>query len=274
MKLIKIGRNSSENDVIINDYQVSKIHLQLFCDDHGSFFIIDLNSTNGTYVNGNRIPPAENIKLQPNDIIRIGSTVLPWRKYFSPQFENQAYSSQFELNDDTTGNDRKSGEYNLSHGTSDNPFDSKSAKQIYAGFWLRLAAYLMDTIIFTAAFVVLFFIVILLSTVLFQVTFNLEYLRIIIAIPVLVLQCLYFSLFESSEKQATIGKLIVGIQVVNYDGKRIQFGTALGRFFAKILSTLSLYIGFLMALWTDKKQTLHDKMTNTLVVIKQNKPTM
>lgn len=270
MKLIKVGRNSSENDVIINDYQVSKIHLQLFCDDNDSFFIIDLNSTNGTYVNGNRIPPAENIELQPNDIIRIGSTVLPWRKYFSPQFENQAYSPETDLNDISTGDDEQSGD--IQPRITGRCYNAQSVKQIYAGFWLRLAAYFIDTIIFTAAFVVLLFIAVLLSTVLFQATINLEYFRIIIAAPILILQCLYFSLFESSTKQATIGKLIVGIQVVNYKGKKIEFVTALGRYFARIVSTLTIYIGFLMALWTDKKQTLHDKMTKTLVVVKQNKP--
>jgi uncharacterized RDD family membrane protein YckC len=69
----------------------------------------------------------------------------------------------------------------------------------------------------------------------------------------LLLGWLYCSLFESSIKQATPGKMALGIRVTDMDGYRISFGKATGRYFGKIISGLIVYIGFLMAAWDDKK---------------------
>lgn len=49
-------------------------------------------------------------------------------------------------------------------------------------------------------------------------------------------------------------------------GGRISLGQAFIRYFAKFLSAMILYIGFMMAGWTEKKQALHDKLAGTLVV--------
>jgi uncharacterized RDD family membrane protein YckC len=83
---------------------------------------------------------------------------------------------------------------------------------------------------------------------------------------VTVAQWLYFALMESSSKQATLGKMALGIKVTDLNGNRIGFGKATGRYFAKILSALILGIGFLMAAFTAKKQALHDMLAGTLVV--------
>jgi uncharacterized RDD family membrane protein YckC len=77
---------------------------------------------------------------------------------------------------------------------------------------------------------------------------------------------LYFSLFESSRKQATLGKLALGIKIVGPDNTRISFGRATGRHFAKILSGLTLGVGYVMAGFTDKKQALHDMVASCYVV--------
>jgi uncharacterized RDD family membrane protein YckC len=82
----------------------------------------------------------------------------------------------------------------------------------------------------------------------------------------LVLNWLYFSLQESGAAQATIGKKALGLKVTNLSGDRISFGQATGRFFGKYLSAIILFIGYLMMLWDEKKQTLHDKMAGTLVL--------
>jgi uncharacterized RDD family membrane protein YckC len=79
---------------------------------------------------------------------------------------------------------------------------------------------------------------------------------------------LYFSLMESSEYQATLGKIVMGLQVVDLAGRRISFARASGRFFGKTVSALILYIGFMMAGWTRYKQALHDQIANTLVARK------
>ncbi len=67
---------------------------------------------------------------------------------------------------------------------------------------------------------------------------------------------------------ATIGKLIMNLQVVRTDGSKVTFWRALGREFAKILSGIPLGLGFLWALWDEKGQTWHDKIADTLVVKK------
>ncbi len=76
----------------------------------------------------------------------------------------------------------------------------------------------------------------------------------------------YYAFLESSSWQATLGKRLLGIKVVDLEGQRISFGRALGRWFAASLSYLTLYIGFLLAALTDRKQALHDFIASTLVV--------
>jgi uncharacterized RDD family membrane protein YckC len=78
----------------------------------------------------------------------------------------------------------------------------------------------------------------------------------------------YFSFMESSNKQATLGKLALRIKIADLNGERISFARASYRFFAKLLSTNLLLIGYLMALFTEKKQTLHDLLVKTVVVEK------
>jgi uncharacterized RDD family membrane protein YckC len=140
---------------------------------------------------------------------------------------------------------------------------------VYAGFWLRFAAIFLDGLILLP-----------LSLVSFGFTYadNLTTdngVKIAIALASLVYslflfvaQWLYFALQESSAAQATLGKRLLGLQVTDRMGNRIGFGRASGRFFGKIVSALALYIGFMMAGWTERKQALHDMMADTLVVRK------
>ncbi len=75
----------------------------------------------------------------------------------------------------------------------------------------------------------------------------------------------YFSLMECTW-QATLGKMCLGLKVTDLDGNRLTFLRALGRNAGKILSSLILFVGFMLAAWTKKKQALHDMMAGTLVV--------
>jgi pSer/pThr/pTyr-binding forkhead associated (FHA) protein len=79
MKVITFGR-SSQNNVVINDNKVSRVHCQIVQHDNGSFDIVDFGSANGTFVNGRRINGE--ITLSSNDIVRIGNTLLPWLRQF------------------------------------------------------------------------------------------------------------------------------------------------------------------------------------------------
>ena len=92
---------------------------------------------------------------------------------------------------------------------------------------------------------------------------DIEVLDIFIQVP---LTWLYYAVLTSSSWQATVGKKVLGLKVVDENGDRISFGRATGRYFAKIPSALILCIGFLMVAWTNRKRGLHDMIANTLVV--------
>ena len=77
---------------------------------------------------------------------------------------------------------------------------------------------------------------------------------------------LYFAICESSAWQATVGKLAMRIRVTDMQGQRISFLRAFGRYPAKYLSALIFGVGFLMVGWTQRKQALHDLIANTLVL--------
>lgn len=91
-------------------------------------------------------------------------------------------------------------------------------------------------------------------------------------IPILAVgSWLYCAFAESSSWRATIGKRLLGLQVVTLDGERLSFGNATARHFMKFLSLFCLMIGFLMAGWTKRRQALHD-MPCDVVVIRAAQP--
>ncbi|TYA11089.1 RDD family protein [Paenibacillus faecis] len=84
-----------------------------------------------------------------------------------------------------------------------------------------------------------------------------------------ILSWLYYAAMESSKLQATVGKLAIGSIVVGEMNERISFGKASGRYFGKIISSLVLCIGYLMVIFTEHRQGLHDKMAKAYVVDKE-----
>jgi len=79
---------------------------------------------------------------------------------------------------------------------------------------------------------------------------------------------LYHARMQSSERQATYGKMFMGLKVTGLNGERMSFGQATGRHFAKFLSTFPIFVGFAIAMVSRKKQALHDMVAGTLVVRK------
>ena len=77
---------------------------------------------------------------------------------------------------------------------------------------------------------------------------------------------IYEAAMESSAKQATLGKMALGLKVTDLEGRRISFARATGRHFAKYLSAMILLIGYIMAGFTERKQALHDMIAGTLVI--------
>ncbi|PNQ81075.1 MULTISPECIES: RDD family protein [Paenibacillus] len=148
---------------------------------------------------------------------------------------------------------------------------SDSTKRIYGGFWIRTAAFLIDLIILTA-------IVLLVGSMLSitpdllgieETGFILEFLIWMPLIFWLVLPWLYCGLWESSKVQATPGKLVFSLVVVDKEGKRLGFLHASGRYWIKAISFVIVHIIYIVVAFTAKKQGLHDLCTNTLVVNKK-----
>ncbi len=139
---------------------------------------------------------------------------------------------------------------------------SDRRRQDYAGFWMRLVAWLIDSLVLGIPMGCLFWIAVVASTGeppdAAAIQFGSQILKLLIG-------WLYFALLESSPKQATLGKMALGITVTDYSGRRISFGRATGRYFGKIVSGFCL-IGYIMAGLTEKKQALHDILSGCLVV--------
>ncbi len=161
----------------------------------------------------------------------------------------------------------------------------------YAGFWIRFVAYIIDKIIISIIQSVL----IIPITVAFgllspfwnhadnfpQYTsvgfvstndfgdFSTMGFWMLLLMLIFFLQAvgwLYYSLLESSSKQATLGKAALGLKVVGKNYNRITFLRATARYFSKIISSLMLMFGFIIAGFTPKKQALHDFIAETFVI--------
>ena len=135
----------------------------------------------------------------------------------------------------------------------------------YASFGARLLAMIIDMVILNTASSMIQapFLALMLG--------NLNPTTMIVgfAAPLLVgagLAVVYTVWLESSAWQATLGKKILGLRVVDLDGQRITFWKSASRNFYKSISTLILGIGYLMPLWTAKRQALHDRMARCLVI--------
>jgi uncharacterized RDD family membrane protein YckC len=165
-------------------------------------------------------------------------------------------------------------------GANLNYYNPTGAAVVYAGFWLRFVAFIIDYVVCAIPNFIINQIV---SAALGQrpVTVtpgtapNLSQISMLASVGIgaaslsIVINWLYYALMETSVKQATLGKMALGLLVTDLNGNRLSFGRATGRYFGKIVSYFTVYIGFMMAGWTQRKQALHDMMAGTLVVRKQ-----
>lgn len=143
---------------------------------------------------------------------------------------------------------------------------------MYAGFWRRALALLLDTIIliiFIAVFDELIEIIFDLPDHAEEMTRIQKIVDLFSDLIGIFLYFGYFAWFEASAWQATLGKRALGIKVTDMKGHRLEFWHAFGRNIGKIVSTLILYIGFMMTGWTHRKQALHDMMAGCLVIKKE-----
>jgi uncharacterized RDD family membrane protein YckC len=134
--------------------------------------------------------------------------------------------------------------------------------QYYASFDQRATAAVLDWFFVSAACAVPAFVVSLFVSnrvIGLGIAFSL-----LVVIPLANL--IYHIVTEASAKQATYGKRILKIKVCDMQGKRLTPAHAAGRNFAKVLSVLTLFVGYLMAFFNKQQQCLHDRIAGTLVI--------
>ncbi len=143
----------------------------------------------------------------------------------------------------------------------------------YAGFWMRFVAVIIDGI---AMYIIQLIVMLLFFA---GASFDLASIQNMAETGmfgtlmgmygiIIILNVAYYAGLESSRYQATLGKMALGIKVTTMQGQRISFANAVGRYFAKIISVITLMIGYIVAGFTEKKQALHDYIAGTLVVKK------
>jgi uncharacterized RDD family membrane protein YckC len=148
----------------------------------------------------------------------------------------------------------------------------------YGGFWIRVAAYVIDGLLVSVVTLPIFFLTIFpsVASVIHQAETNQEPGPEVVAALIgsigffaLIAFCghwLYEALLTSSSWQGTVGKRILRLKVTDDRGNRIGFGRATARFFAKILSGWIMYVGFIMVAFMERKRGLHDVICGTQVL--------
>lgn len=157
----------------------------------------------------------------------------------------------------------------------------EQAQHAYAGFWMRLLAAIIDGVLLAIVNIIILvpFLGLVGLTAAAHATdvdmdsdgggglmIALLSTYLISMLAVAVAGWLYFALMESSARGATLGKIALGLRVVDLNGNRIGFGRATGRYFGKLISGALFFIGYIMAAFTQQKQALHDIIAGCLVI--------
>jgi uncharacterized RDD family membrane protein YckC len=128
--------------------------------------------------------------------------------------------------------------------------------QSYCGFFRRFIASIIDI-----------FVVILLFVFIGFITETQDETFCIIFVLTL---WIYFAYQESSTLKGTVGKQALNLIVTDINGNQISFKQATKRFIMKILTTIPLFMGFLLIFMTSKKQAFHDLFAKTVVYLHED----
>ena len=131
----------------------------------------------------------------------------------------------------------------------------------YVGFWARVLALILDCIIVTAPLFLVYLIIFIFST-------N----EVITILTISIVSIIVYPVYEIimvGKKGATLGKMVIRAKIVKANGEEIDMSSSALRFVGKIVSSLTLYIGYIMVAFTGKKQGLHDMIAKTYVIYKR-----
>ena len=87
-----VGRNK-QNDLMIDDASVSKMHAALILNKENQFQVADTGSTNGTFVNNERIAYGKAVTLLESDKLKFGTVEVSFKKEFKPVVEENIQRS-------------------------------------------------------------------------------------------------------------------------------------------------------------------------------------
>jgi uncharacterized RDD family membrane protein YckC len=132
-----------------------------------------------------------------------------------------------------------------------------SKTQQYGGFFQRLIAYIIDTILINVAFTIICSIFVSIFPPINGIKSSF--------ISFIIFDMIYV-VWMTGANGATVGKMAMKLKITNEDGSKISYTTALIREISTYLSLLVLCIGYLNVIWDGKKQGWHDKIAKTIVV--------
>jgi uncharacterized RDD family membrane protein YckC len=138
---------------------------------------------------------------------------------------------------------------------------SVAGEHEYAGFWIRFVAKFVDGIVGNI-------IAKLLGVLIGLAVADVQVAMWLAAGISLVVNAGY-SIYFTGKYGATPGKMACKLQVIRPEGEPLTYGRATGRYFAELLSSLTLLVGYIMAAFDEEKRALHDRICDTRVVRKR-----
>ncbi len=147
---------------------------------------------------------------------------------------------------------------------------SVGADMDYAGFWIRFGAKLIDGLIVGGIQMIIFLPIMFL----FMPSMTKPGEEPSGMASIIILQLVQFIIpityatWFVGKYGATPGKMACRIKIVMSDGNKVSYLRAFGRFFAELVSALTIYVGYIIAAFDGQKRTLHDHICNTRVVRK------
>ena len=140
----------------------------------------------------------------------------------------------------------------------------------YAGFWIRAAARIVDAILLNVVFLIVripFGVAMFTPNVAQNPAAAMALLAPLLLITFLsIIAAACYEIFFIAKRGATLGKMIFGLKVIRTDGSPLSVGLSTGRYFAQLINSFTLGIGYFMAGWDDQKRALHDRICETRVI--------
>lgn len=139
-------------------------------------------------------------------------------------------------------------------------------RMVYAGFWPRFGAQVLDGLIYGVPAYAIFMAVIMYVSALIQKTSQVTPLIIFAYVPLFVFPILYEASLLSLKNGQTVGKMALRLRVIRPDGSRITTGQAWGRAVMRLILGCLVVVDYIPYFFTDEKTTLHDMVAGTRVV--------